>query len=312
MEVDEPIIVDVEDNTYIVGGRMEENEYPTSECALHVHGENGVCAPKPTIDKIRKFLTADGKYKSDTLAKYSDDEIIKTAKLELGVDSEAQLYMHHKIQEFLGGSHEARKTLEDYFKAEGPANSTALLDNFNIDETLEKWAKHSQDVFGKKFYHIPFQMIDFAERGTELANLDINKLMKDGYKAFGVILNTDRSTGGGKHWFAIYGDLSHTGTAKDPITIEYFNSSGNPPMKEVADWLEAAKHDLLKNYGIEAEVVRSANRRLQSSMTECGVWSLMYLLSRLKNHPPDWYYKTNANDADMIELRSFLFREAKK
>lgn len=312
MEVDEPIIHEDVDYESITGGHMEENEYPISECAIHVRGENGVCAPKPTINKIRKFLASQGKYKPENLAKYSDDEIIKTAKAELGVETESQLYMHHKIQEFLGGSHEARKTLEDYFKAEGPANSTALLDNFNIDETLSKWAIHSQDVFKKKFYHIPFQMIDFAERGTELANLDIHKLKEEGYKSFGVILNTDRSSGGGKHWFAIYGDLDHAGTAKDPIAIEYFNSSGNPPMSEVSNWLEAAKHDLLKNHGIDVEIVRSANRRLQNSMTECGVWSLMYILSRLKNHPPDWYYKTNANDADMIELRSFLFREASK
>jgi Ulp1 protease family, C-terminal catalytic domain len=230
---------------------------------------------------------------------------------ELDVKKESQLYIHPRVQDFLGGGRVARKTLEDYFKAEGPADSTALLDNFNIDETLDKWAKHSEDIFkGNKFYHIPFQMIDFSRHNTELANLDIPKLIKEGYKSFGVVLNTDVSSGGGKHWFAIYGDLDHKGTDKDPLIIEYFNSSGNSPMREVADWLEAMQHTLLKNYSLEVEIVRSANRRLQNSMTECGVWSLMYLLSRLKNHPSDWFYKTNANDADMIDLRAFLFRKA--
>ena len=298
-------------NSPIMGGAMTETTYPVSECALHVHGENGVCAPKPTVNKIRKFLAHAGSYKESQLQGFSDSEVIKAAKTELGVKKESELYTHSKIQEFLGGSSAARKTLEEYFKAEGPAGSTALLDNFNIDETLAKWAIHSEKIFkGNKFYHIPFQMIDFAERNTELARLDIAQLIKDGYKSFGVILNTDRSSGGGKHWFALYGDLNHTGMERDPITIEYFNSSGNPPMKEVADWLEAAQHDLLKNSGIHAEIIRSANKRLQQSMTECGVWSLMYILSRLKGHPPNWYYKTNANDRDMIELRAFLFREA--
>jgi hypothetical protein len=293
-----------------VGGHMEENEYSISECSMHVHGENGSCAPKPTIDKIRKFLVSLGKYSDQQVSRLTDNEIIKIAKSEVGVDKESQLYTDRRVQEFLGGSKEARKTLEDYFKAEGPANSTALLDNFNIDETIAKWAKHSESLFGKKFYHVPFQMIDFAQRGTELAHLNIRKLMSDGYKCFGVVLNTDVSSGRGKHWFAIYGDLDHKGTDKDPIVLEYFNSSGNPPMREVANWLEAAKQDLLKNYSIEADSVVSANRRLQNSMTECGVWSLMYILSRLKGHEPNWYYKTRANDADMIELRSFLFRDA--
>lgn len=297
--------------TPIVGGDMPETEYPISECVLHINGENGVCVPKPTVNKVRKFLVSLGSYKDSQVQNLSDEEVIKSAKIALGVEKESELYKHDKMQEFMGGHAEARKTLEDYFKAEGPATGTALLDNFNIDETLAKWAKHSQKLFkGNKFFHITFQMIDFAERKTELTKLDIARLMRDGYKSFGVVLNTDKSTGGGKHWFALYGDLNHSGSESDPIQIEYFNSSGNPPMREVANWLEATQHDLLKNAGINAEVVISANRRLQQSMTECGVWSLMYILSRLKGHPPDWYYKTNANDKDMIDVRAFLFREA--
>lgn len=287
---------------------MKESTYKVSECAFHVNGEHGVCAPKPTINRVRKFLISLPGYSESAVKSYSDEEVIKTAKTELKVDTEAAVYESPRVRDLIGGA-AVRKTLMDYFKAEGPADSTALLDNFNIDETLSKWALHSEQMFkGKKFYHIPFQMIDFAHQGTELSTLDIKKLMDDGYSSFGVILNTDRSSGRGKHWFALYGDLAHKGTSDDPIILEYFNSSGNSPMSEVSDWMESTQQALLKDHGIYADIYRSAKRRLQNSMTECGVWSLMYILSRLKGHGSDWFYKTSANDADMIKLRKFLFR----
>jgi hypothetical protein len=291
----------------IVGGQLPENDFhkkSVSECALHVHGESGVCMPKSAIDRIRAFLAE----KNVPLAKSADErDIIRAAKATLGVEKESEVLEHPEIQSKIGRA-SAKRILDLFFKSIGPADSTALLDNFNIDETLNRWAVHSQELFGKKFYHIPFQMIDFQKMGTELSKLDIGSLMKSGYKCFAVVLNTDTHTGRGKHWFCIYGDLDHAGTEKDPIAIEYFNSSGNSPMSEVSDWLTETEHELRKE-GIEANIIKSASRRLQESQTECGVWSLMYILSRLKGRPSNWFYKTRANDEDMIDVRKFLFRK---
>lgn len=298
----------------VVGGQLPENEYAKkshaiSECALHIHGENGVCAPPSIVKKIREYLLREhaDTYTPVQLEKMSNESVLNAAKQELGVEKESQVLEHPKVRGHIGSA-AVKHALDYYFKAIGPTDSTALLDNFNIDETLRKWSLHSEKLFkGNKFYHIPFQMIDFKRMGTELATLDIPALMKQGYKSFGVILNTDVSTGGGKHWFALYGDLDHAGTEKDPIVLEYFNSSGNSPMREVSEWLDDTEVELRK-LGIEAVKHRSATRRLQQSQTECGVWSLMYLLSRLKGRSPDWFYKTKANDKDMIDVRKYLFR----
>ena len=287
----------------VIGGQLPENEYKgTSECALHIHGESGICMPKGAIERIKAYLVNTG----ISVGK-SDADVIQTAMASLGVTKESELLEHCDIREHIGES-AAKRILDTFFKSIGPADSTALLDNFNIDETLERWSKLSSDLFKAKFYHVPFQMIDFAKMNTELAKLDVAQLMRDGYDCFGVVLNTDVHSGKGKHWFCLYGDLKHKGTEKDPIVLEYFNSSGNAAVSEVRDWLAETEHELRKN-GIEATIYRSVPRRLQQSQTECGVWSLMYILSRLKGRPPDWFYRNKVNDEDMIDVRAFLFRK---
>jgi hypothetical protein len=284
------------------GGKLpelEEGVRPT-ECALP--GKN-VCALDPDIKYMREFLVST----TPEAAHWSSTKVVMELKKLLDVPTESAIWESEAFRSFIGEG-KADEVLKSRYKPRGPGRSTALLDNFNIDETLDQWSEHGKSIFKRRFYHIPYQMIDFATTGTELATLDIKSLMDQKYDCFGVVLNTDVSTGPGKHWFCIFGDLQHKGSKEDPIRIEFFNSSGNPPTSEVNVWLEKTEHDLLRDHGIHTEIVRSAPRRLQNSQTECGVWSLLYIKSRLEGHPPNWFYKVKATDKDMIEYRKFLFR----
>lgn len=289
----------------IVGGQIPGAEDEPSECALHVHGETGVCAFDSDMKYLRGFL----KSLNDPAAKVAapKGELIEEIKKVLGVTRESEIWAHPQFRDYIGDD-VAQNVLRMRFKTNGPATSTALLDNRNIDDTLEQWSIYARKLFGKKFYHVPFQMIDFAYTGGQLADLDMGALKQDGYDCFGVVINTDRSSGRGKHWFCLYGDMHHTGTKEDPLTLEYFNSSGNPPMNEIAVWMEKACFDLLKTYGLHCKIIRSMDRRIQMSHTECGMWSLLYIKSRLENHPPQWFYTVGANDKDMIDYRKHLFR----
>jgi hypothetical protein len=278
------------------GGQLEDlTQTPVSECT---RPGATVCSPKSDIEKMRDFL------KNTGLRTPPNDRalIVEDMKKVLGVANEAEIYENRSFQNYIGYTR-AKKILNLEFKPPGPANGTALLDNFNIDETLQRWAHIANDEFGKKFYHIPFQMIDFDKTGTELSKLDISDLIKKGYDSFGVVLNTDVSSGRGIHWFCLYGDLR-----ADPVRLEYFNSSGYPPKPEVQVWLERQIINLKKS-GINAEYVyATGGRQIQYSKTECGVWSLVYILSRLTDHPFHWIAQVGANDEDMISFRARLFR----
>lgn len=288
----------------IKGGYIPQIDKKPSECLFE---NRKICSSHNEIKYMKDFL-AELNIDTENL---SDIKVIDLLAENLEVKTEAEIWENKKFKEFVG-LNKANNILKNIFKPKGPSNSVALLNNFNIDESLNQWSVNSEKLFGKKFYHIPFQMIDFMKVGSQLSKLNINELIKNEYDCFGVVLNTDVSTGGGKHWFCIYGDLRHKGTSEDPYVLEYFNSSGFPPMEQVIIWMNKVVHDLMKNYKKKCVIHKSANTRLQYSMTECGIWSLMYIKSRLEDHPSDWFYHVNASDHDMIMLRKHLFRKDKK
>ena len=217
---------------------------PVSECALG----GDICSTKKDIEKMKQFLFNSG------LRDIPNDKkkIVEYVMHKLGVSKESDVYDNPDYQSFIGRDN-AKNVLDSQFLPLGPANSTDLLDNFNIDGALDRWTARSD--FGKKFHHVPFQMIDFMKQGTELSKLlpsegsgSVLDLMKKGFDSFGVVLNTDVSSGRGIHWFCIYGDLAHKGTKEDPICIEYFNSSGYPPKPEVQYWLDRLSRRTAKSW----------------------------------------------------------------
>jgi len=291
----------------IKGGALPANSDDKQECAWDVPAneiDGGMCA-KDLQHKYRDFLK-----EKDPLygAKMPIKDVLSRLKKLLNVESEAGILQHDEFKNYVG-SGTVKKVLNTKFKPEGPWNSTALLDNFNIDHTLSIFASDSyRKKTGKRYYHIPFQMIDFPTVKSELARISIPDIIGAGYNAFGVVLNTDVSSGGGKHWFCIYGDLEHKGDEEDPYVIEYFNSSGNPPHSNVTLWMENTCRDIMQTLEKHAVTLRAVPKQLQTSRTECGVWSIMYLKSRLEGHPPNWFYKNKTTDKDIENFRKYLFR----
>jgi hypothetical protein len=285
----------------IDGGSLDLNKKPQSICALGVSGKPGVCSQSDQLRLFKQHLKDLG------YTAKSDEDVVKKLIEHYKVESEADLYNISVIKGLVGRS-EADRISKELFLPEGPHDSTALLDNFNIDESLIQWSKTAPKIFKKRFYHIPFQMIDFAETGSELSKLDVGDLANQGYDCFGVIMNTDLSTGRGIHWFCLYGDLAHKGTKEDPYVIEYFNSSGNPPRYQVTTWMENTKAELLRDYKKHCKIRRSIPIRIQKSQTECGVWSLIYIKCRLMGYSPNIFYKQKTTDGDVIDHRKHLFR----
>jgi hypothetical protein len=279
----------------MIGGDITElGAGPITECTRIGHT---VCSTKRDIDKMKRFLQCAGIKNTPS----TSNEIIENMKDLLNVNKESEIYVSNAYQRFVG-SEEANRSLFANFLPKGPANSTALLNDTNIDGALARWAYISKEEFGKNFYHIPFQMIDFLEHNTELARIDLLELQEQGYDCFGVVLNTDVSSGRGIHWFCLYGVIKKG----EPITIEYFNSSGYPPKPSVTYWMEATSMKLQKK-SIPCEIINATRgRQVQFSRTECGVWSLVYILSRLKDYSPSWI--TKASDHDITEFRKRLFR----
>lgn len=283
-----------------------------TECALG----NGVCVrsdPK-AVKLLSEFIKQTDPEAITKTNRENTQKIVDTLKTMLGVKNESDIWRHPDFVGFVGEK-QAQHYLDNYYAPAGPANNTNLISSININALMAQWNKLSKQKFNKKFYGLPYHMADFATRGTQLSRIDIPDLMKQGYDAFGVVMNTDNSSGEGEHWYCLYGDLQHKGTQADPIVIEYFNSSGNRlsggksgKYERMGIWLEELKHKLLRDHDIHARIHTSAARQLQYSNTECGVWSLCYIHARLSGHPPDYFDRKGVTDDDMYEYRKSLFR----
>lgn len=284
------------------------------ECTFKINGP--ICFSKKFIDKYRK--------EGDT-SRSVVDRLMKDNK----VKSQYELL---EIPEVINRVGKEQVELEkENFKDFGPWDSDELINDKNITSLMyqcgQKW---------KDFYPMPFEMIDFEEQKnnpsipTFLAKTDFIGLVKKGYKTFGCVINTDLWANLGKHWFAMFIDLRSFLDSleklrkgeinKDqviPIQIEYFNSSGMDPklqihrkmiqiLHEFSDYFRSVD-SLFANLIKIAEVKKITELEIQKSHTECGVFSLIYIFSRLKNKPQSWFEDVGIKDSHMLKFRKRLF-----
>lgn len=294
---------------------MDFGNNPT-ECAPDIKGS--VCSRDHIVNAMRQFITeSTGKPFNGT-----KEDTIKTISKILGCDGESCVLSHSDFKGKIGANvAEQEKKLR--MNPPGPYNSNALLNNFNIDHVLKLYTRKYPN-----FHHIPFKMIDFATTETRDFNLangveafkaqsltflnPKEHMTMQGKDCCGVVLNTDFSSGGGKHWFCLFFDFRNI----NHITLEYFNSSGNMPSAEVHQYMVKLRSKIYMEYPkSECTIETVSNKQIQFSQTECGVYSLYYIISRLEGHTLDEIrriIKTKGiADELMLEVRAHLFRKHK-
>ena len=299
----------------------------TCECAEHLDIESGApCSTDEVVGAIAQFIISKevpiepyNKKKSNNkllpTVNNLQSRIINTAAGVLGCSSESCVVTHPSIKKFILkkqpiSQKEYNKNLEERFKVPGPRNSLKLLSNYDIDGTLKKWQKIFPD-----FYHCPFAMMDFAKTNDALETVSIPKIIEQGkYKNFGCIVNTDISSGPGKHWVAVFVHHPHD-LPDEEWTIEYFNSAGRPPTKQIIAWQEKTKNELRdykfaihKNTKVKTVAVTDVIH--QESRSECGLYTLYYIRSRLDGVPYTFFENTIIPDNVMTAFRKHIFRDS--
>jgi len=266
----------------------------TQECAYNINAKNSICMDDATLNQIRKFANSQKNIKST-----DPTVVIKKLKNLYGCKTEVCVLNKLEVLENIGESN-IKEQLDTRYKPEGPHDSSDWFSNHNIDNVLVQIAKKPKN---KDFLHIFFQMRDFEKYNTKLANMDFAQKYKEGFRRFGVVFNTDYSSGKGQHWFAVYGDFT-----KEPFTIEYFNSTGDNPLPELVSWMTKVKHHMskvLKKKVNDVVVSKNANQKDNHS---CGSYSLFYIISRLNDVPYKYFTNTIIGDTLMHEFRKNLFR----
>ena len=267
----------------------------TKECAFHIDSGD-ICMEDAILSELAKFAKD---IKKVTVSN-PKDTIDKLKKI-YDCDSESCLLTKSEIRENIG-TQKAENQLEKRFKPIGPYDSKQWFSNFNIDNVLDQIAIKYKD---KNFLHVEFQMRDFEKTNGSLSNIDFAKEYRKGVRCFGVVFNTDTSNGNGEHWFAIFGDF-----AKEPFTIEYFNSSGDDPLPEISKWMKDTKNHLEKELKKSVKDIVVSKFANQKDNHSCGSYALFYIISRLTGKPNSYFSENAIGDKTMHDFRYHLFRKS--
>lgn len=253
------------------------------ECAPGVGVTNsGICSSSSAIAKIRQIFDI----------KYTDDEkIIEEAKNKTRCKTESCLYTKTNIQKILPDE------LKTRFNEKGPWNNTKWLDNLNIDDTINKW----MTAKFPKHKHLEFSMIDFKKQRNHLASIKWGETCKK-YDSLSCVLNTDKTGQPGQHWISIFCDLQ-----SPTKTVEYFDSAGANPPKEITDFLIESVDKIEESKAGPVQSYNITNMEHQMKNTECGVYSIFFILCRKHGVPRSFFEKTRVPDSDMEKFREILF-----
>ena len=184
------------------------------------------------------------------------------------------------------------------------------LDNFNIQHVMEQYEEaylwfHFLGVFPIDFSAPdPYQkqMVNKGQQtclNRELCELNLQKEYDRGIRGIGMVFNLDPHYKGGSHWVALWIDLSDL--EKGRAMAGFFDSYGyeTPPM--IARFMRSLQLQV-------KECVLGYNaRRFQYGGSECGMFSLYFLICMIHGIPFEEFCKDALHDRSMLELRSVLF-----
>jgi hypothetical protein len=138
----------------------------------------------------------------------------------------------------------------------------------------------------------------------ELCNLSIENQIKKGKTKIGIIFNTDTHNNSGEHWVSMFINIKKQ-------TIFFFDSTGDNPQKEITVLVKRIKDQGLKlNPPIHFKYDSNEGVDHQRGNTECGVYSLFFIVHLLEDKLTEQYLKTHRlNDKYMEQFRKIYFNE---
>jgi hypothetical protein len=183
-------------------------------------------------------------------------------------------------------------------------NPEEWLSSIDIDAVEKRYQK----IFPEYFYvgTVPIDFGSKSKTGTCLVNslcsLDIREIYRKGYRQIGIVFNTDKSTGPGEHWIALFCDIRPD---LDFPRITYFDSYATKPEKEIQQLMKQWSESW-NSTGIHKKpmAITYNKTRHQYEDSECGMYCLYFHLCCLVGIP----MKDKIPDQVVRGFRGLLFK----
>ena len=217
---------------------------------------------------------------------------------------------------------------EDTFRPSGPAKKYDWLSTSNINEVVSQY----EDMYDD-FTFLGAVPNDFQELPIlGLSNVNFDDFLKSNKTKLGMVINLDTHNQSGSHWVALYTDLLNN-------KIYYFDSIGKKPGKRIKKFNNSIlkymyKKKYNKNINIDEIMgllnktnkntstkyykmlsnklksfdIRYNNIQHQQNNSECGVYSINFILRMVKGESFDDITKNITSDDEVNKCRKIYFR----
>ena len=284
------------------GGKTKTN------LSVIVKTNNNICSPeKKDNDKYSclsvKALQRIAREYNNKYAK--KDQIIKIHDTKRNI---TKSLLNHLCKDFddidycilsdkrLSKNSEIIDDIKESFKPPKPQGKHEWLNSINIYDVMEQYMEKYPD-----FIFMGPVPIDFQKILTEVANINLKSLSSK-KKKIGIIFNTDPHYMGGSHWISLFLDLTDK-------TICFYDSVGDEPPKECMDLInkllkQANDYKLIKYLNIHIN-----DKQHQYRDSECGVYSLYFIIQRLRGISCQNVFTNIIRDNEMNKNRDVIFNK---
>lgn len=139
----------------------------------------------------------------------------------------------------------------------------------------------------------------------ELCNFSLEKQIKNGKTKIGIIFNTDPHNKPGQHWISMFINIKKK-------QIFFFDSTGDEPTDEIMTLVNRIKEQG-KNLKRKIIFEYDSNEGIehQYGNTECGIYSLFFIVHMLEDKMTEHYLKTHIlKDEYMQKFRKVYFNDS--
>lgn len=175
---------------------------------------------------------------------------------------------------------------KDAIKPQGKRKKYEWLNTLDIERVMTQY-----ETVYPQFKFIGCFASDHFELNPREFPSDIIKK----YRITAIVFNMDASHQSGSHWISVVFSRD-----EGRLFIEYFDSTGSPPNQRIKKFLS---HPFFH----DAIYIQNATKH-QKYNSECGVYSMYFILQRLMGKTLDDINKNVITDRQMNEYRCELFR----
>jgi hypothetical protein len=187
----------------------------------------------------------------------------------------------------------------DYtFKPEGTKGKYDWLSTTDIEKVMFQYEKKYNNF--KFLGAVPYDFEDLPDLIPY--NLNIKKILNNKKTQLGMVINLDPHYKSGSHWVSFFTNLKQK-------QVYFFDSYGHKPGKKIVKFVKKFYNDMKGGGQIQDSDldIRYNKTRHQFNNSECGVYSMNFIIRLLNNESFDNITNNITKDVDMNACRKTYF-----